>query len=126
MIKAEIYISKEITDERTICGFKVVNHGDSILCAAMSMLSINTVNSLEALTAARLEYSYNPNGGYIECLLPGILAGEREPEAEILLRSFVMGVTFAQESYKGINLKYEEKSDDFTVSKKTHSKTYMR
>ena len=33
-----------------VIGFKVQNHGDPIVCAGVSSLVINTVNSIEALT----------------------------------------------------------------------------
>ena len=126
MIKAVIYR----TAKDDICGFKVTNHGDSILCAAVSMLCINTVNSLETLTDCRLQYCYDTGGGYMECLLPGILSGNGEPGASLLLHSLALGLESARKSYgggkSGIEITNGVKTSDYAVVPKKHSKTYTR
>lgn len=126
MIQARLYARGE-----RLCGFKTQSHGGDIVCAAVSMLCINTVNSLEALTSAPLEYRYDEGGGYIECILPGILSNEETSSneetpfnevsdlpAELLLRSLALGLASVRDSYGGINLQTvnlqtEEASGDF-------------
>jgi len=77
------------------------------------MLCINTANSLETLTESELETAYDPEGGYLECILPGIISGNNEPEAAVLLLSLELGLKSALESYgggkKGISIEYQEK-----------------
>ena len=88
-----------------MCGFKVTNHGESIVCAAVSMLCINTVNSLEAFTDCRLVCEYHKDGGYMECCVPELTA-----EAELLLKSLELGLESVKAMY-GLDLvkeKYRE------------------
>jgi uncharacterized protein YsxB (DUF464 family) len=113
------------TADGDVCGFKVTKHGDGIVCAAVSMLCINAVNSLETLTDCRLEYCYEPDGGYIECLLPGILSGEREPEAGLLLRSLAIGLGAVKEVY-GLELVTERKSGNSKLAARKKSTTFKR
>jgi uncharacterized protein YsxB (DUF464 family) len=45
--------------------FTVENHGASHVCAAVSMLVINTVNAIEAFTSDSFTCEHNPQGGYL-------------------------------------------------------------
>ena len=45
MIQAVFFKNK-----KNITGFEIKNHGTDIVCSAVSILSLNTVNSLEAFT----------------------------------------------------------------------------
>ena len=56
-----------------ICGFKLSGHagfaeeGSDIVCSAVSMLVINTINCIEEFTEEKFNYSAdNDNGGYID------------------------------------------------------------
>jgi len=106
------------------CGFRITNHGESNLCAAVSMLGINTVNSLEMLTGCGLEYCYDPKGGYIECLL----TGEEDAEAELLLRSLALGLDSVKRTYGGseISIGAAEKSPGYKLTYKKNSIKYTR
>lgn len=105
MIRAVLYTA---ADSGGLCGFKLENHGVDIVCAAVSMLAINTVNSLETLTDCRLEYLYDESGGYIECLLPG----PWNPAETLLMQSFALGLRSVEERYgnneTGVILEYAE------------------
>ena len=121
MIQAALYV----TEGNELCGFRVSEHGEGIVCAAVSALCLNAVNSLEGLTDCGLAYRYNKKGGYVECLLPGILAGEDEPMAGLLLRSLAMGLEHLKEIY-GIELRVEQKPREYKLLKKKGVYTFKR
>ena len=78
-----------------IIGFSAKNHGKSIVCAAVSMLVINTINSIEKLTRQALRCDYLTEGGYItfERLTP------YEAQAGLLLEAMMLGLYSAKENY---------------------------
>jgi uncharacterized protein YsxB (DUF464 family) len=125
MIKAVIYAAERPERARPdrVCGFKTENHGGDVVCAAVSVLCQNTVNSLEGLTGCRLEYRYEADGGYLECVLPGILAEDEQPEewlkSELLLQSLVLGLKGVQKAYGsgrlGLGIKTEYVKTDYTL-----------
>jgi len=81
-------------------GFTVKCHGDPIVCSAVSMLAINTLNSIEKLTPlkqADFRAMWNKNGGFIAFALkrPQL----RDTGAGILLDSLVLGLHSVCEQY---------------------------
>lgn len=79
-----------------IIGFEIKNHGKDIVCSAISMLSLNTVNSIEALTNAKFNIEYDSNGGFLKFLLN---LNPPSEEANLLLQSLELGI-------KGVKLEY--------------------
>jgi uncharacterized protein YsxB (DUF464 family) len=53
-------------DADDFIGFKAKNHGESIICAAVSVLTQNTVNSVEMFTDSDFEIDYDPKGGFMD------------------------------------------------------------
>ena len=83
-----------------ICSFAVMNHGNaSIVCPAVSFLTLNTANSLEALTDEPFNCDYNPEGGFLQVELPRIREGCSSPEADLLLESMALGLRSVKENY---------------------------
>lgn len=80
-------------------GFTVEGHagyaeeGQDIVCAAVSVLSLNTLNSIEAFTEDR--FSGEQKDGYLSCRFPEGLS----EKAVLLLDSMVLGLTDIQRSY---------------------------
>ena len=88
--------------EGRLTGFTVRNHGSSYVCGAVSMLVLNTVNSIEALTNQPFNCFYNEGGGYIRFALKG----RRTSKAGLLLDAMLLGLKSAQQQYPDeINLK---------------------
>jgi len=81
--------------EGRLTGFTVSNHGDSYVCGAVSMLVINTINSIETLTSQAFNCHYNEGGGYIQFALKG----RRSVKAGVLLDAMLLGLKSAQEQY---------------------------
>lgn len=78
-----------------VFSFKVSNHGESYVCAAVSMLVINTINGIEALTEADFSYDCDEKKGSITFSL---LTPRGEPsgrDAGILLDAMVLGLQSA-------------------------------
>jgi len=73
-------------------GFRVTGHagydaeGQDILCAAVSVLSVNAVNSIETLTSDPVESL--EEDGYLECRFPEGLSAE----GTLLFESWLLGM----------------------------------
>ncbi|MCL2199877.1 MAG: ribosomal-processing cysteine protease Prp [Defluviitaleaceae bacterium] len=80
-----------------IISFTVANHGDSIVCAAVSMLVLNTVNSIEKLTRDNFTCDYNENGGYLTFSLTN--PNTTTEGINILLEAMSLGLTSAKAEY---------------------------
>jgi len=80
-----------------IIGFTVENHGESIVCAAVSMLVLNTVNSIEFLTEDNFTCDYNENGGYLKFSLSD--PSSKTAGIGILLDAMFLGLTSAKKEY---------------------------
>jgi len=78
-----------------LAGFTVKNHGESFVCAAVSMLVLNTVNSIEALTDARFSCNYQEEGGFVSFSLDN----PAHHDAGLLLRSMMLGLESVRDSY---------------------------
>jgi len=81
-------------------GFKIKNHGETYVCSAASMLVLNTVNSIEALTSLGrngFRCEYNEKGGFITFALKN--QQERDAQAGLLLDALVLGLESLKEAH---------------------------
>ncbi|MCL2840163.1 MAG: ribosomal-processing cysteine protease Prp [Defluviitaleaceae bacterium] len=92
-------ISAAITrnENGNVVGFTVENHGDSIVCAAVSMLVLNTVNSIEALTEEDFHCDYKGDGGFLKFTLSN--PNVQTEGVKILLDALVLGLYSTQDAY---------------------------
>ena len=80
-------------------GFSIEGHagygkeGEDIVCAAVSVLSLNTLNSIEAFTED--QFSGEEKDGFLSCSFPEALS----EKAVLLLDSMVLGLTDIQRNY---------------------------
>ena len=82
-----------------LIGFTVKNHGTTHVCAAVSMLVINTVNSIESLTsigAKGFDCNYNESGGFLTFMLKN---HDRNPQAGLLLDALKLGLASVKQEY---------------------------
>ena len=83
-----------------VVAFEVFNHGESHVCAAVSMLVINTINSIEALTDAEYSCKYDKkNTGYITFELESPRSISPGLEAGILLDAMAFGLQCVAEEH---------------------------
>jgi hypothetical protein len=69
--------------------------GRDIVCSAVSALTVNTVNSVEALTEDTFSAEMDPEGGYVSLRVEQPVS-ER---SQLLLESLVLGLRMIQEEY---------------------------
>lgn len=85
------------------------DYGKDVVCAALSVLTINTINSIEALAGDLMDVRTDEEDGMISCKFKsgGLDISE---EATLLMKSYELGVTgiFKQYGKDFLNIKFEE------------------
>ncbi len=105
MIKIVIYKNSQ----GKIFGFKADDHGDPIVCSAVSALTLNAINSIERFTDEELICDYDEDGGFLYFEMPRIKDGEYNEAANLLMESMLLGLkSFEDEYSKHICISYEE------------------
>lgn len=77
-----------------IWAFTVTDHGKTDVCAAVSLLTLNTVNSIEALTGTHFTCEYDPEGGFLQFEIK-----EYNPKTDLLLEAMALGLESVKENY---------------------------
>lgn len=91
-----------------IVGFKITNHGRDIVCSAVSILSLNTVNSIEMFTDTTFDVDYDTNGGFLIFSIEADSYNLCE-KTQLLLNSLELGLKGILAQYPNdISLKYKE------------------
>ena len=75
------------------------DHGQDIVCAAVSMIVINTINSIESFTEEPTELKEDAGKGYIDCIFPQIRHNHGSKEAILLLKSMTLGLESIKKGY---------------------------
>lgn len=97
MINVSIYKNAE----NLITGFQINGHADyaekgsDIVCAAVSALVINTINSIENFTSDQLQLKQDEEKGYLEFHVVSPMSGN----SNLLLSSLVLGLQGIAEEY---------------------------
>ncbi len=91
------------------CGFRVEGHagyedaGRDIVCAAVSVLAENTVNSVETFTEDHFSCKTDEKSGLLEF----IITSDVSKESKLLLQSFFLGIrTISEEYNKHVKFKF--------------------
>ncbi len=96
-----IKISFFTNDENEITGFDFIGHagfadnGNDIVCAAVSALVFNTVNSIDQLTALEYDVKQDEKKGHFYFRLKG----KPDHDTDLLLNSLRLGVGEIQKEY---------------------------
>ena len=96
-----IKISFFYNDKKSINGFDFIGHagfaesGQDIVCAAVSALVFNTMNSIEEFTSSDFDTEMNEDKGHIYFKLKS----EPDEKTELLLNSLKLGICEIQKSY---------------------------
>ena len=82
------------------------DHGQDIVCAAVSVLVINTFNSIESFTEDPFTCDVSPDGGHMDMKFTGALSDS----CVLLLDSMVLGLEQISKQYGSeyISLQLEE------------------
>ena len=70
-------------------------HGKDIVCAALSMLVINTVNAIDTLTDCRLTVTTDETDGEIKVFFPDAAS----EDAKLLIDAMLLGIRGVIEEY---------------------------
>ena len=103
-----ITIVKSLDDEYRMVESKghagFADYGEDIVCSAISVLTINTVNSLDRLTDDKFELFTDEDKGIIRMNFHSPVSRD----AELLLKSFELGIRSIYEQYgkKFLNIKF--------------------
>ena len=101
------------TSEREYRGFTCMGHAGyarrnqpDIVCAAVSVLVTNTINSLTELAGEKVNLVTNEETGFIQCDFEGRL----QEKSKFLLDSMVFGLQTISKDYgcKYVQVKFEE------------------
>lgn len=95
-----------------VTGFECIGHsgyaasGKDIVCAGVSTLVINTVNSIEAFTSAEYKLDAEEAGGRIALSF----TKEADHDAELLVNAMLLGLEDIRSNYgkQYLNLNYKE------------------
>lgn len=79
-----------------ICGFDIEDHGDPIVCSAVSVLTFNTVNSIEAFIGTAPYVEMDESGK-----LYFTVEDYKDEKTQLLLKSLELGL-------KSIEMEYNE------------------
>ena len=100
--------------EGVFTGLKVEGHaeyaeaGSDIACAAVSALTINTINAVDQFTKDKVNVTQDEEQALIEATFEGE-NGVLSPEATLLLQSYEMGVTELAKQYDAIQAVIKER-----------------
>lgn len=105
-------------DAGRIISYEVTGHaganeaGQDIVCAAVSVLAFNTVNSIDALAGVvpLIEKNDDDEGGYLYVEIPSELTQEQTNIIQILLESLLLGL-------QGVQLENSEYIQIETITK---------
>lgn len=95
-------------------GLRVQGHalyadaGSDIVCAAVSMLTINTLNAIDRFTKDAVTVTQDEETG----ILDAVFAGEDGPVSEettLLMQSYEMGVTELTKQYKEVRVQVSKR-----------------
>ncbi len=84
-------------------GYEISGHanykeaGSDIICSAVSVLGLNTANTLEEVVKIPIETTCRE--GYLKVMLPEKLTQQEQHDALLLLESLKLGLVSIQKSY---------------------------
>ena len=82
--------------------------GSDIVCAAVSTLTINTINSIDQFTEDTVTVRQDEQQVVIEAAFKG-KEGDLSPEATLLLQSYEMGVSELAKQYDEVQVLIKER-----------------
>ncbi|NLO09431.1 MAG: ribosomal-processing cysteine protease Prp [Clostridiales bacterium] len=107
MIKVTVFKNSD----KVITGFKMLGHADyaekgsDIVCAAVSALVINTINSIEHFTSDTFDIKEDEDKGFIEFHMVSPVSSY----GNLLLNSLVLGLEGIENEYAGKYIKISQK-----------------
>ena len=73
-------------------------HGEDIVCAGASAVSIGMVNAIEILTGVAAKANQS-DSGFLECIFPENLSAETDKKVQLLLEAMVVSLQEIEKAY---------------------------
>lgn len=101
MIQVDLYYNKDVLYRFKLSGHAGYGeHGEDIVCSAVSILVINTINALEALTEEECSLNeIDSDSGVIDCTFNKRKQGTPNKEATLLLEAMLIGLRSVKQMY---------------------------
>ncbi|MDG0871745.1 ribosomal-processing cysteine protease Prp [Paenibacillus thiaminolyticus] len=99
-----IHVTVRRKPDRSIAGFSIEGHaeyaphGEDIVCAGVSAVSVGAANAIEALTGVELECEMKD--GFLSGTVPFIERKDIEAQVQLLLESMIIGLQSIEASYE--------------------------
>ncbi|WP_062198891.1 ribosomal-processing cysteine protease Prp [Massilibacterium senegalense] len=74
-------------------------YGQDLVCAAVSAVSIGTINAIHTLTGVNLVTDIEEDGGFIRCDVPNNLSKETFDNVQLLLEGMIVSLKSIEEEY---------------------------
>jgi len=103
MIKVTLFYNQN----QDIYRFRVLNHGEAIVCAGVSALVITCANFIQSNFALNVVQKHRDTG-YIDFEISEIKSGKRDHAANLIIDNMVFGLRLIEDAY-GDNIKISEK-----------------
>ena len=100
------------TKAGALYGFTANSHGSDLVCAAVSILVQNAVNSIERFTEDGFKCEYDEAGGYLRFTHEAIRSGKAVNDASLLLNSLELGLNGIRDEYENEIKIYTEVDHD--------------
>lgn len=106
MVKVTIYKNKF----NQIISFSTLNHAkDKIICSAISMIVLNTINSIEYFTSQKFIVDIQEKDAYIHFELTDLNQNKVNDDCNLLLNSLLLGLESIKNEYKNqISIEFKE------------------
>ncbi len=101
MICVDLYYNQDTLYRFRLSGHAgYAEHGSDIVCSAVSILVINTINAIEQFSDEKLSIdAMHQEKGIIDCSFPNRKKGNTTEEATILLDTLVLGLDSVKQMY---------------------------
>lgn len=101
MIRATFYRKNNLIYKFEILGHAdYAKHGEDIVCSAVTILVINTINAIEAFTDTHFICEADQvNGGDIVLTLPSVESDKTDHDAILLINTMYLGLKDIEENY---------------------------
>ena len=80
-------------------------YGEDIVCAAVSALTINTVNSIDLFTTDKVTLSQDEEAAVIDVKFTGAIS----PETKLLMQSYETGITELAKQYPEVQVQIQKR-----------------
>jgi uncharacterized protein YsxB (DUF464 family) len=105
-----IEIRATLNDREDIVELHVQNHGRDIVCAAVSALVLNAVNSIEQLASDDFSLTLTERGGNIDFRFTKVEEQGVSHDGKLLMRSLMLGLDSVCEKHPDeVTINFEEK-----------------